>query len=184
MSAIGRFRSFDPGLFDHLQAPSHHDARRSRNGRCTREIGAGIAANPHYPYPSGRCPFASSRSASLAIGGPQNVACGAVRSYPAMVWSAPFRGPAAPGKPFIISSRVRRSGRRPSDGLHFLSLSGPPQLVGIAAFRDRGIGRFPRRSAPLSSGWSCNHPSFPGGSASLPSDDLKLSRSACNAKKN
>src|SRR3546814_6788905 len=26
-------------------------------------------------------------------------------SNPATVWSAPFRGPAAPGKPFIISSR-------------------------------------------------------------------------------
>ena len=46
--------------------------------------------------------------------------CGARRSNPATVWSAPFRGPAAPGKPFIISSCVRRSGRCPSDGLHFL----------------------------------------------------------------
>lgn len=32
--------------------------------------------------------------------------CDARRNNPAMVWSAPFRGPASPEKPFIISSRA------------------------------------------------------------------------------
>lgn len=52
--------------------------------------------------------------------------------------------------------------------------SGPHQLVGIATFRDRVIGRFLRRSCPFSSGQSCNCPSCPGGSSLLPSDDWKL----------
>ncbi len=118
---------------------------RTRNGgrhRCQPPLSGILPVAARLP---------SSRSASLAIGGPQNDACGAVRNYPAMVWSAPFRGPAAPGKPFIISSRVCRSSRRPSDGLHFLSRSGPPQLVGIAAFRDQVSVHFlvdPARSSP------------------------------------
>ena len=144
-------------------------AARTRNGgrhRCQPPLSGILPVAARLP---------SSRSASLAIGGPQNDACGAVRSYPAMVWSAPFRGPAAPGKPFIISSCVCRNSRCPSDGLHFLSWSGSPQLVGIAAFRDQVTGPLPRRSVPFFSGWSCNLPSCPGGPSSPSSDDWKLS---------
>lgn len=56
--------------------------------------------------------------------------CSAPRNNPATVWSAPFRGPAAPGKPFIISSCVCRSSRCPSDGLHFLYLIGSASTRG------------------------------------------------------
>ncbi len=105
---------------------------------------------PTIRYPSGRCPLASSRSTSLAISGPQNDAYGAFRSYPAMVWSAPFRGPAAPGKPFIISSCVCRNNRCPSDGLHFL-----PDRVRFNSWESLrsviGIDPLPRQSVPFSS---------------------------------
>jgi len=69
-------------------------------------MGADIAANPHYPVLSRAPRPASSRSASLSIGSPQNDRCDARRNDPAMVWSAPFRGPVSPEKPFIISSRA------------------------------------------------------------------------------
>ena len=48
--------------------------------------------------------------------------CGARRNNPATVWSAPFRGPASPGKPFIILSEpLPKQSLFRSDGLHFLS---------------------------------------------------------------
>ena len=111
--------------------------------------------------------------------------CGARRNNPATVWSAPFRGPAAPGKPFIISSgRLPKRLPFSSDGLLSRTRSGSPQLVGIAAFRDLAIGCLPRRPSPVSSGQSCNCPSRPGGPSSPASDDLKLSRTrdAANRK--
>ena len=71
---------------------------------------------------------------------------GARRNNPATVWSAPFRGPAAPGKPFIISSCVRRAIAVQAMDCISCTRSGPYQLVGIATFRDQATGRFPRRS--------------------------------------
>jgi len=60
-------------------------------------MGASIAANPHYPViaPAG-LRLASSGSAGPKACSPQMIRCGARRLSPAMVWSAPFRGPASP----------------------------------------------------------------------------------------
>jgi len=93
-------------------------------------MGADIAANPHYPVLLRVSPpRLHPGPLLLRSAARKTMRCGARRNNPATVWSAPFRGPAAPGKPFIISSCVRRSGRCPSDGLHFL------YLVGFASTR-------------------------------------------------
>ena len=87
------------------------------------EMGADIAANPHYPA------VAPTRPASPHPGPPaqrpvarKTMRSGARRISQAMVWSAPFRGPASPEKPFIILSvPLPKQLRFQSDGLLFMS---------------------------------------------------------------
>jgi hypothetical protein len=157
----------DTGSKHHAPGFDARKTARTRNGgrhRCQPPLSG------HVPP---RLRFLSSRPASLAISSPNRTFCGAHRNNPATVWSAPFRGPAAPESSSSSSKHLSKQSLF-QRWAAFLSRSGSPQLVGIAAFRDQGIDRLPRWSGPFSSGWSCNHPSCPGGPTSWSSDDLKL----------
>ena len=101
-------------------------------------MGADIAANPHYPVSIVARPF---RFIPNRWPGDQQPAkrCVAARAGSIRRWFGrpPFGGRPHPESPSSSGLRVRRSGRRPSDGLLSRTRSGSPQLVGIAAFRDR-----------------------------------------------
>lgn len=139
------------------------------------------------PPLSGVAPAASSgssRSASLAISGPQNDAsrCPPEQSGDGLV--GPLSGAGRTWK--ALHHPVRASAEAVAVIRRWTAFpfrSGLLQLVGIGAFRDQSIGPLPRRSAPFFSGWSCNHPSVPGGPTSLSSDDWKLTRSLLAANK-
>lgn len=127
-TAIGRLRR--------PRCDRHHRRRFLREDFCGRprkrsqehccapgacEMGVGIAANPHYPV----SPCAALRAVSLHRPFGQGTAtrrCRWRRNDPAMVRSAPLRGPASPGKPFIIlSESLPKQSLFRSDGLRFLS---------------------------------------------------------------
>lgn len=140
----------------------------TRNGgrhRCQPPLSGILPVAARLPHPGPLLLRSAARKTTLAA------RSGAIRRW--------FGRPPFGGRPHLESPSsslpcVCRNSRCPSDGLHFLSRSGPPQLVGIAAFRDQGIGPLPRRSGPFFSGWSCNLPSCPGGPSSPSSDDWKL----------
>jgi hypothetical protein len=132
----------------HRREKSAEGRQRRRNAHRANEMGADIAANPHYPVSIVARPF---RFIPNRWPGDQQPAkrCVAARAGSIRRWFGrpPFGGRPHPESPSSSGLRVRRSGRRPSDGLLSRTRSGSPQLVGIAAFRDRAIGQFPRQPA-------------------------------------
>ncbi len=121
---------------------SHKGTKKARS-----QFASGTAPNAHakwgpasLPTPTIRCRsshlrYRASRSADLATDSPKRAHRGARRNDPATVWSAPFRGPAAPGKPFVIlSEHLPKQPFLSSDGL--LSIS----PVGFTSTRgNRGV---------------------------------------------
>ena len=83
-------------------------------------MGADIAANPHYPVLPCRLRFASSRSASLAISGPQNDALRRPPEQSGDGLVGPLSGAGRTWKALHHLFLRPPSDRCPSDGLHFL----------------------------------------------------------------
>src|SRR3546814_10218250 len=147
-------------------------------------MGAGIAANPHYPeFALGFSASGHPRPLLLLSAARKTIRSGSRQRSPATVWSAPLRGPAAPEKPFIIlSERLPKHTIFISDGLLFIR-SCRLQLVGIAAFRDRLSVRFLVDPFRFNRAGLATSLPVPGVRRLCRPDELKLSRSGTRANK-